>query len=227
MALVNHNNQNTERVTVGAVQDLSKLTHKIYTPEEIKEFSMEAAINNHPLAKKPVLLRSKLAYAQLFKVLKPTKKYLLPGGLYTFNYRDPKLKESLDYFDGSPMCIMVGITRTNDGVIREIGFNLHYYPPYARAKIFIQVYNTFKQYFWKNFNQVNGKPNMMISYDALMRLCKRNAKIGFGIRMYIPVLRGVTYEIPTRLFSTAFYTEGRFSGATLMQIQSFWRRYRI
>lgn len=225
MPIIQHN-QNTERVTVGSVQNLQQLTHKIYTPEEIKLFSMEKAINEHPLAKKPALLRSKLAYRELFKELKPTSRYILPGMVCTFFYQNPKFKADLDYFDAIPLCIMCGITRTKDGNIREIGFNLHYYPPFARAKVFIQVYNTFKNYFWRNFNEVNGKPNTMISYDALMRLCKRNAKIGFGIKMYIPVLRGTTYEIPTRLFSTAFYTEGRFSGATMMQVQSFWRRYR-
>ena len=226
MPIPNNKNQNTEQVTVGAVQDLNKLTHKIYTPEEIKEFSMELAINNHPLAKKPALMRSKLAYREIMKNLKPSKKYALPGELVVFNYHDPKFKEQLDYFDRTPLTLFCGITRDKQGNIREIGFNLHYYPPFARAKILITVYNTFKQYFWKNFNQVNGKPNMMISYDALMRLCRRNAKIGFGIKMYIPVLRGITYVIPTRLFSTAFYTEGRFSGATMMQVQSFWRRFR-
>lgn len=219
-------NRNADKVTVGQVMDLSKLTHKIYTEDEIKLFSMESAINNHPLAKKPTVLRSKLAYAQLLKELKPSKKYALPGQLITFFYKDPKFKEELPHWDSMPTTLFCGLTRTNDGNIREIGFNLHYFPPYARAKIFISVYNTFKHYFWNNFNKIDGKPNMMISYNALMKLCKRNAKIGFGVRMYIPVLRGATYVIPTRLFSTAFYTEGRFSGATLMQIQSFWRKFR-
>ena len=215
------------RSSIGQVPSLSELTKKIYTKEEINNYRLDESINDNPLAKRPMNIRSKLAYAEIMRNLKPTKKYALPGEVVCFNYQDPKLKEDLDYFDRTPLVLFCGITRTKDGNIREIGFNLHYYPPYARAKIFIQVYNTFKQYFWKNFNTVTGKPNMMISYDALMRLCKRNAKIGFGIKMYIPVLRGVTYTIPTRLFSTAFYTEGRFSGATLMQIQSFWRKYRI
>ena len=54
---------------------------------------------------------------------------------------------------------------------------------------------------------------------------KRNTKIAFGIKMYIPVLRGATFVIPTRLFSTAFYTEGKFSKATLQQIFKFWRQF--
>ena len=224
--MVFNNRNNTTKTTFGDITNLNQLTHKIYTPEEIKYFSMEDAINMRPLAKKPTGLRSKLAYAQLFKQLKPTSKYLLPGELVAFQYQDPKLKEDLEYWDKMPLTLFVGITRTNDGVIREVGFNLHYYPPHARAKVFISVYNTFKQYFWKNFNQVSGKPNMMISYNALMSLCKRNAKLAFGIRMYIPVLRGKSYVIPTRLFSTAFYTEGLFSGETLIGIQSAWRRFR-
>lgn len=214
------------KTTLGEIQNLDRLVHKIYTDEEIKAFDLLNAINKHPLLSKPTTLRSKLATSKLVKELKPNKKYLLPGQLSFFGYWDPKLKEELEYWDNTPLTIFVGITRTKEGNIREVGFNLHYYPPFARARIFEAMYTTFKRYFWKNFNEVSGKPNMMISYDALMRLCKRNAKIGFGIRMYIPVLRGTTYVIPPRLWSTAFYTEGRFSKATLVQIQRFWRQFK-
>jgi hypothetical protein len=54
---------------------------------------------------------------------------------------------------------------------------------------------------------------------------KSNAKIAFDIKMYIPVLRGSSYVLPTRLLPTAFYTEGHFSKATLAQIFSFWRKF--
>ena len=54
---------------------------------------------------------------------------------------------------------------------------------------------------------------------------KVNDKIGFGIKMYVPVLRGRSYVIPTRLLPTAFYTEGHFSKATLQQIFKFWRQF--
>ena len=67
---------------------------------------------------------------------------------------------------------------------------------------------------------------MFISYKALKRLLKRNAKIAFGVKMYIPTLRQQTYIIPTRLLGTAFYTEGNFSKATLAQIRKFWRQFR-
>ena len=66
---------------------------------------------------------------------------------------------------------------------------------------------------------------MFISYRKLKAIMKSNTKIGFGIKMYIPILRGATYLIPTRLLSTAFYTEGKFSKATLQQIFKFWRQF--
>ena len=50
--------------------------------------------------------------------------------------------------------------------------------------------------------------------------------IGFGLRMYIPVLRGKTYIMPTRMIPTLAYTEGHFNGATLGQIQRYWRKFR-
>jgi hypothetical protein len=57
-------------------------------------------------------------------------------------------------------------------------------------------------------------------------MLKRNIKIAFGIKMYIPVLRGSSFVIPTRLMSTSYFTEGHFSKATLQQIFRFWRQFR-
>ena len=156
---------------------------------------------------------------------KLTKKYLLPGQVVLFHYADPKFKEELEYYDKTPFTLFLGITRTNDGNIREIGLNLHYYPPFTRARILSQTYNIFKPYFDKNFNDVTGKPNTFISYDRLKHLMRRNLKIAFGIKMYIPVLRQASWLIPTRLLSTAMYTEGHFSKATLQQIYHFWRQF--
>ena len=149
----------------------------------------------------------------------------MPGQVVLFHYAEPKFKEELEYYDRTPFTLFLGITRTKDGNIREIGLNLHYYPPFTRARILNQTYNVFKPYFDKNFNEVTGKPNMFISYKKLKHLMRRNIKIGFGIKMYIPVLRQASWVIPTRLLSTAMYTEGHFSKATLQQIYHFWRQF--
>ena len=217
--------QKSEQTTLGHVVNFKELDKKIYTDDEIKYFKIDEAINNHPLAKRTTNIRSKMAYQSLLKSNKPTKKYLLPGQIVLFHYSQPKFKEELEYYDATPLTLFCGITRTDNGDIREIGINLHYYPPFTRLRIINAVYEHFKPFFDKNFNEVTGKPNTWISYSAVKRLAKSSSKIGFGIKMYIPVLRGASYVLPTRHIPTACFTEGHFSNATLQQIFHFWRQF--
>lgn len=217
--------QKSEQATLGYSGTLKEISSRIYDPEEIKVYQLDEAINNHPLAKRPTSIRSKLAYKEILHNAKLTKKYLLPGQVVLFHYAEPKYKEELEYYDKTPFTLFLGITRTNDGNIREVGLNLHLFPPFARTRILTHTYNVFKPYFDKNFNDVTGKPNTFISYDRLKHLMKNNLKIAFGIRMYIPVLRQASWLIPTRLLSTAMYTEGHFSKASLQQIYHFWRQF--
>ena len=216
----------SEQATLGSPVNLRDVTTKIYDPDEIKNYQLDEAINNHPLVKRPTAIRSKLAYKEIIHNTKPTKKYLLPGQVVLFHYAEPKFKEELEYYDRTPFTLFLGITRTKDGNIREVGLNLHYYPPFARARILNHIYEVFKPYFDKNFNDVTGKPNTFISYDRLKHLMRTNLKIAFGIKMYIPVLRQASWVIPTRLLSTAMYTEGHFSKASLQQIFHFWRQFK-
>lgn len=216
----------SEQATLGSPVNLRDVTTKIYDPDEIKNYQLDEAINNHPLVKRPTAIRSKLAYKEIIHNTKPTKKYLLPGQVVLFHYAEPKFKEELEYYDRTPFTLFLGITRTKDGNIREVGLNLHYYPPYARARILNHTYEVFKPYFDKNFNEVTGKPNTFISYDRLKHLMRTNLKIAFGIKMYIPVLRQASWVIPTRLLSTAIFTEGHFSKASLQQIFHFWRQFK-
>ena len=216
----------SEQATLGSPVNLRDVTTKIYDPDEIKNYQLDEAINNHPLVKRPTAIRSKLAYKEIIHNTKPTKKYLLPGQAVLFHYAEPKFKEELEYYDRTPFTLFLGITRTKDGNIREVGLNLHFFPPFARARILTHTYNVFKPYFDKNFNDVTGKPNTFISYDRLKHLMRTNLKIAFGIKMYIPVLRQASWVIPTRLLSTAMYTEGHFSKASLQQIFHFWRQFK-
>ena len=125
-------NENNKVIQQHSLDDIDRY---IYDYESIKEFNMNEAIDNHPLSHRPTNIRSKLAYADLLKVLKPTTKYLLPGQIVMFGYSEPKFKEELEYYDKTPLTLFIGITRTNNGDIREIGLNLHYYPPRIRQRI--------------------------------------------------------------------------------------------
>jgi hypothetical protein len=213
------------RTTIGLVKDLHDVTTHIYTDDEIKHFNMQKAIDNHPLSKKPTNMRSKFAYKEIMTEVQQSPRYMLPGMFAMFGYRQPKYKEQLKYYDATPAVIFFGITRTKESTIREVGFNLHYFPPFARAKIINVVYNVFKEYYNKYFNDVPSRPNRFIDYNVLVRMLNKYG-IGFGLRMYIPVLRGRTFIMPTRMIPTLAYTEGHFNGATLGQIQRYWRKFR-
>ena len=52
----------SEQATLGQTESLHDLVTKIYDKEEIQEFKMDEAIAQHPLAKRPTAIRSKLAY---------------------------------------------------------------------------------------------------------------------------------------------------------------------
>lgn len=213
------------RTTIGLVKDLHDVTTHIYTDDEIKHFNMQMAIDNHPLSKKPTNMRSKFAYKEIMTEVQQSPRYMLPGMFAMFGYRQPKYKEQLKYYDATPAVIFFGITRTKESTIREVGFNLHYFPPFARAKIINIVYNVFKAYYNKYFNEVPSRPNRFIDYNVLVRMLNKYG-IGFGLRMYIPVLRGRTFIMPTRMIPTLAYTEGHFNGATLGQIQRYWRKFK-
>lgn len=215
-----------DKSTLGDVNNKAKNLGDDFLENEILEYNFLESVNDHPFAKKPTVVRSKLAYKTIINNLKPTSKYLLPGQICLFNYGEPKYKEDLEYYDKTPLVIFFGITRDKKGNIREIGLNLHYYPPFARAKILNTIYNVFKRYFVKYFNKQPDAPNTFISYNRLMHIINKNKHLAFGIKMYIPYLRGTSYVIPTKLLSTVYYTEGNFSKATLQQIFKFWRQFK-
>ena len=89
--------QKPEQITIGYSGTLKDISSRIYDPEEIKAYQLDEAINNHPLAKRPTSIRSKLAYKEIMHNAKITKKYLLPGQAVLFHYAEPKYKEELEY----------------------------------------------------------------------------------------------------------------------------------
>lgn len=213
------------RTTPGATQGLREIANKVYGLDEIENYDMLEAIDENPLSKKFGNVKSKLAYRFIMENKNITSKYMLPGQVCLFTYNDPKTKSELEYWDNTPLVLFFGLFRTNDGNIREIGLNLHYYPPFTRKKILDRVYKTFKPYFEKCFNAPVHKPNNFMSYRMLRHILKKDTKLAFGVKEYVPSLRGITYVIPTKMLSTAYYTEGHFSRATLKEIQKFWRQF--
>ena len=223
---VSSRKKETPRTTPGATQELQYIQNHIYSLDEIKNFDLGDAIDENALASKQGHVRSKLAYKFIMENQNITAKYLLPGQICCFTYNDPKTKDELEYWDKTPLTLFFGTFRTKDGHIREIGLNLHYYPPYTRRKILVKTFEMFRSYFEKCFNHPQHKPNAFMDYKTLKHLCGKDSKIAFGVKEYIPMLRGITYVIPTKMLPVAFYTEGHFSRATIQQVQQFWRQFK-
>lgn len=211
--------------TFGTLNTFRQLSQYKYSDEEITNFDIREAIANSPILNRPTNTRSRLAYQALLKNGTKTTKYMLPGQVAIFYYNDPKFKESLLYYDKTPLVLFCGITRTKDNTIREIGFNLHFYPPHTRARVLEMCYDAFRDTWEKNFNEPSKKPNMAISYNSVKAICSKSDKLAFGLRMYVPILRSYAWLIPPRLFATAYMTEGHFSKATLSQVFKFWRNF--
>lgn len=206
-------------------QKIEQIDQYLYQPEEIKKFRLDEAVNEHPLKRRPINMRSRIAYREILLNTKPTNKYLLPGQISIFNYPMPRTEEDLDYYDKTPMTVFFGLTRDKKNNIREVGINVHYFPPFARTKVLNSIYEVFKLYYQMQFNEPIHKVNHYINWPVLKRLCKKY-KIGFAVKMYIPMLRRNTHIIPTRLLPTAIYTEGHFAKDVLTNIMTYWRHYK-
>lgn len=206
-------------------QRIELIDKYIYTPEEIKNFRLDEAINEHPLKRRPINLRSRIAYREILINTKATTKYILPGQLIIFNYPNPKFAEELEWYDKTPLSLIFGLIKTKQNNIREVGINLHDFPPFARTRVLNTIAVIFKQYNELQFNEPIHKVNKYINWPVLKRLCKKY-KIEFAIRMYIPMLRRNTHIIPVRLWPTASFTEGHFAKDTLVNIMTYWRHWK-
>ena len=206
-------------------QRIELIDKYIYTPEEIKNFRLDEAINEHPLKRRPINLRSRIAYREILINTKATSKYILPGQLIIFNYPNPKFAEELEWYDKTPLSLIFGLIKTKQNNIREVGINLHDFPPFARTRVLNTIAVIFKQYNELQFNEPIHKVNKYINWPVLKRLCKKY-KIEFAIRMYIPMLRRNTHIIPVRLWPTASFTEGHFSKDSLSNIMTYWRHFK-
>ena len=138
-----------------------------------------------------------------------------------FDYFEPATKEDLEYYDAMPCTIFFGIANTKNGK-RVIGFNIHYYPPRIRYQVMNRIFEIFKPLYLKSWNDPIKKEISYFNYKMLIEQLQK-AKLDFGIRMYIPNLMASITPIPTKDWSKAVFTEGRFRKQTREAILKYWK----
>lgn len=153
-------------------------------------------------------------------------KKIMPGQLIMFNYFEPKTKEELEYYDAMPCTIFFGVRKLEDGNLRVIGFNIHYYPPRIRYILLDRIFDIFKPIYLKNWDHALETEISYFNYKMLIDQLKK-AKLDFGIRMYDPKLMAKITPIPPDTWSKAVFTEGHFKKRTREAIIKYWKNKKI
>jgi ribosomal protein S26 len=144
-----------------------------------------------------------------------------PGQLIMFNYFYPKTEKQLQYYDAMPCTIFFGIVKAKEGK-RVLGFNLQYYPPRIRFQIIDRIFEIFKPLYLESWDSPLQNEMSDFNYKMLMRQLQ-NAKLDFGVRMYIPSLIHKVAPIPPMYWQKAVFTEGHFKKETREQILNYWK----
>lgn len=187
-----------------------------------RDYDLLKDIRSQKLYKSNVDIRNKVARQYLNENYKHRKNTtIIPGQLVMFNYFEPKTKEELKYYDAMPVTIFFGAYNSTEGR-RVIGFNIHYYPPKIRYQIMERIFEIFKPFYLKSFDNPLKQELSHFDYHWLMKQLEE-AGLDFGVRQYIPSLCAAVTPLPTEAWSVAVFTEGVFKKETRQQILSYWK----
>lgn len=151
-------------------------------------------------------------------------KDILIGSMIMFDYFEPKTKEDLEYYDAMPCTIFFGTFKNEKHEPRVLGWNIHYFPPKIRWHIMDRIFEIFKPYYEKAWNDPISKEVPYVQYKMLIDQMNK-AKMPFGVREYIPKLMAHIRPVPVKYWSKIALTEGKFKKMTRTAILNRWRNY--
>jgi hypothetical protein len=196
----------------------------------VGKFSLKTRIKNNPWLKSGIPASKAISwlFKEVFKnpgEYKYNKMYLNQGQLFTFQYFNPKYKNTkqLPWFDKYPLLLSLGPVVTKLGV-RNLGFNLHLVPPKVRIAILCTIFEMYKklyryQIFYKRMGPVQ------IKYQYLVKPLVRYGA-GFCIRMYIPKKQQQIVVFPYTDWHKAIFIPSRaYDGIRANKLIQEWRKY--
>lgn len=196
----------------------------------IGKFSLKTKIKNSSWVKSGVPASKAISW--LFKTcFKEPEKYrynkllMYQGNLFTFEYKNPKLKNTkqLPWFDKYPLVLSLGPTVTKEGV-RNLGINLHLLPPKVRIVILCTIFEMYKRlYRYQVFYKKTGP--VAIKYQHLIKpLLKYGAD--FAIRMYIPQRQRQIVIFPFMEWHNAVFVPSRgYDSIKAVKLIQLWRKH--
>jgi len=152
------------------------------------------------------------------------REFMKQGHLYIFEYKDPKYKDVLDFFDTQPLVLCLGQTKSVEYALNNIGINLHLLPPKVRRLVLFEVWQMFRTSFKSNLYSKNQKPTKIYWEDIKKPLEKYG--IDFAIRSYIPPRQTNTIEFKQEDWSKAIWLPSAgYSKITAPQLEKKWREH--
>ena len=153
------------------------------------------------------------------------KRALFQGGLFIFNYFNPKYKDTsvLPWFDQFPLVLSLGPVVTKQGV-RNLGFNLHLLPPKIRIIVICHVFEIYKRLYRYSIFLKQDKP-VQIRYQAIISSLSKYG-VEFCVRMYIPGRQRQIAIIPYREWHNGIFIPSRgMYGIKAQKLIEEWTKY--
>lgn len=168
-------------------------------------------------------------FQEVFKnpqIYKYQKRIMFQGGLFIFEYKNPKYIDNLSvlpWFDKYPLVISLGPKVTNLGV-RNIGFNLHLLPPKIRIIVLCKIFELHKT-MYRYMIFYNKQNPVGINYGLIVQQLKRYG-VKFSIRMYIPSRMNQIVNFPYRDWKNAIFIPSRgYSRIRASKLIKEWRDF--
>lgn len=192
-------------------------------------YSLRARIKNSAWLKShPGNQARKWLFKEVFtnsRVYRYNKMLLFQGGLFTFEYKNPKYKGTsvLPWFDKYPLVLSLGPVTTQQG-IRNIGFNLHLLPPKIRIIVICAVFELYKKMYRYQIFMKRESPVMLRYTQIVEKLEKYGVK--FCVRMYIPRRMAQIVKFPYKDWHKAIFLPSRgYDSIRSRQLIKEWKMY--
>lgn len=193
-------------------------------------WSLRSRILKSPWVKTGVPFRKGIEwlYKTVFKnpeIYAYRKRALFQGGLFIFNYFNPKYKDTsvLPWFDKTPLVLSLGPIITKQG-IRNLGFNLHLLPPKIRIIVICHVFEIYKKLYRYSIFLKRDKP-VQIRYQAIIASLSKYG-VEFCVRMYIPARQRQIVIIPYREWHKGIFIPSRgMYGIKAQKLIKEWTKY--
>lgn len=192
-------------------------------------YSLRYRILQNPwVSQRPASKASSWLFKTVFKDPKTfgyNRRLLYAGGLFTFEYKNPKYKGTsvLPWFDKYPLVLSLGPKVTEQG-IRNFGINLHLLPPRIRVIVICAVFEIYKKSYRYQVFTKNNAPIDINYYVVVKKLEQLGVK--FAVRMYIPNRQNQIVRFPIKEWHRAIFIPSRgYDSIRSAQLIKEWKEF--